>query len=130
MHRSSPLFQCTGAHLLTIRVDNQARHVAYIVSEALQRAENPQKMAIVVSEGAEDAWIDECIKYSLWASPIGLCPPGYYNGEGELLSNDLSPEDQKKRSRSCLYMKGMPAFRDLLDAWKADGKLDGYVLQS
>lgn len=42
---------------------------------------------------------------------------------------DGSPEEQRRKYRSCLYMKGMPAFRDLLGAWKADGKLDGFILR-
>jgi hypothetical protein len=104
--------------------------VAYIVSEALKRTKDHSRLAVEVDEKAEDAWVAECIKYSLWASPAALCTPSYNNAEGEVFEQPASVEEQMRRARNCMYMKGLPAFRDLLDAWKADGKMDGIVLRS
>ncbi|CAN8104527.1 unnamed protein product [Discula destructiva] len=116
----------------TSTLDVQAQHVAYIVSEALRRAEDPKRLAVEVSEEAEEAWAAECVKYGLWASPFVVCTPGYNNAEGDVFRNAAasSAEDQMRQRRTVPYMKGLPAFRDLMNAWEADGKMDGIVLRS
>lgn len=101
-----------------------------MISESLRRTAQPDRLSIEVSEAAEEAWVEECIKYSLWASPAAMCTPGYYNAEGEALQTEGSPEEQRRRRRSTPYSKGLPVFRHVLDAWKADGNMEGIVLRS
>lgn len=86
-------------------------------------------MAIDVDEAAEDAWVAECQKAMFWPSPLSVCTPGYMTLEGKT-DMGSSPEEQQRKARTCLYNKGLPLFREVLDEWRANGKMEGMVLSN
>lgn len=111
-------------------LDTLARHAAYIITESLRRAgDASQLVAIEPSEEAEEAWTAEILKYDLFAAPISVCTPGFFNCEGEIL-RPVSEEEELKRRRGATYMRGLPAFRKVLDEWRLKGQMAGIVIRT
>jgi cyclohexanone monooxygenase len=95
-------------------LEELSRHVAYIVSEALQKR---KIRAIEPSQEAEEAWTKTVVDLAhLQTDFVIACTPGYYNMEGVLGSQWL---------RSAPYGLGSPAFFKLMDNWRKDGQLKG-----
>lgn len=111
-------------------IDTLARHAAYIITESLRRAGDASRLvAIEPSEEAEESWAAEILKYDLFAAPIAVCTPGFFNCEGEALK-PVSEEEELKRRRGASYMRGLPVFRKVLDKWRSDGQMQGLVART
>ena len=96
-------------------VDDQARHVAYIIDQA--KARNAH--SVQPTAEAEAAWVNEIKSLaSVAADFFEACTPGYYNNEGQF-----------SRSSSSLfgdvYTPGANAFNALLEEWRAAGACEG-----
>jgi cyclohexanone monooxygenase len=105
-------FTANYPHLL----NEQAKHVAYIVRRALDAG----AASIEVSREAEQAWIDECIEKARQTGDfLESCTPGYYNNEGK---------PGQRGAQDGFYGGGSPQFFRILDAWRADGSLPGMVI--
>jgi cyclohexanone monooxygenase len=104
----------------TAMFEQQAEHIAYIISEAVKRK------AIVVepSQEGQDNWVSTVRELAIDNSAFEMtCTPGYYNNEGGGGGEGI---------RSFLgepYAPGFYAFDDLLKQWRAKGDLDGLVLK-
>lgn len=109
-------------------LDTMARNTAYIVTEALRRAADPGRAALEPSAEAEEAWVAEIVRYAAWGSPVAVCTPGLFNGDGDALL-PVSEEEQYRMLRNGMYPKGLPVYRELLGEWRADGRLEGIVLR-
>jgi cation diffusion facilitator CzcD-associated flavoprotein CzcO len=94
-------------------LDLQARHIAHIAARALEEGIG----VLEVSEQAEAEWVDTII--ALGGRTIEFsenCTPGYYNNEGQA--------DAKSRQGG-FHFGGPTEFADTLEAWRADGSLQG-----
>src|SRR5690606_33914159 len=66
----------------THMLDEQARHLTYIVSQVRERGAS----AVEVTADAEQEWLREMLSFATeeqrqrWA----VCTPGYYNGQGDV----------------------------------------------
>lgn len=135
MTRSFPNLLLSGTAQSAISSNNTgaldalARHAAYIITESLRRADDASRLAIEPSEEAEESWTAEILKYDLFSSPIAICTPGFFNCEGEALK-PVSEEEELKRRRSASYLKGLPAFRRVIEDWRSDGKMAGLVART
>jgi cyclohexanone monooxygenase len=90
-----------------------SRHMAYIVSEALQKR---KFRAVKPSQEVEEAWTKTVVDLAhLQTDFVMACTPGYYNME--FLGN--------RWLRSAPYGLGSPAFFKLMDNWRKDGQLKG-----
>jgi cyclohexanone monooxygenase len=103
----------------TAMFEQQAQHIAYIISEAVKR-----KATIVEpSQQAQDGWVTTIREFAIDNSQFEItCTPGYYNNEGGGGGEGI---------RSFLgepYAPGFYAFDELLKQWRAKGDLDGLVL--
>ena len=94
-------------------LDLQAVHAAWIVEQALGRG----IQRLEVTEKAEADWVgtvvaggDRTIEFS------ENCTPGYYNAEGRA--------DEKTRQGG-FFFGGPTEFAEILEAWRADGSLEG-----
>ncbi|TGD71052.1 NAD(P)/FAD-dependent oxidoreductase [Mangrovimicrobium sediminis] len=110
---------------LTKNFEEQSAHVAYIIGEAIKRG----AATIEPSKAAQDGYVqhlrDTEIDRTEW---IRDCTPSYFNNEGK---PDLD-ENGNERYRFYLgdvYGPGWDAFVKLLADWRADGKLEGLVLE-
>ena len=102
---------------MTAMFDDQAMHVSYIINEVKQR----KKQSIEVSAEAEEAWVQEIIKYA-GTGPLNFqndCTPGYYNREGTA---------SQGTRQNTPYAPGINVFNNLLKDWREQGDLEGMVL--
>ncbi len=99
-------------------LDVQARHVAWIITRALERG----LTEVEASTEAEAAWVDTVLARSaLTAERAKTCTPGYYNREGQA--------DTKTRQGSFFF--GQPTeYADILTSWRARGALEGLELRN
>jgi cyclohexanone monooxygenase len=102
-------FTVNYPHLL----DEQSRHIAYIVRHALERGHR----TVEVSEAAEEEWVQTIIQLSGIARQfLEDCTPGYYNNEGK--PGERSGQDG-------FYGAGPVAYFQLLESWRNEGALRG-----
>jgi cyclohexanone monooxygenase len=105
-----------AVHLL----DEQARHLAYIVSEAVRRGAARLEPATEAVDGYVDV-IQSSPKNKVQLDYYADCTPGYYNGEGKAMRG----EDLFAGAR---YPDGPMPFYEMLWAWRAEGNLEGLRL--
>jgi len=101
---------------VTEQFGNQGQHIAYIISETLQRGAR----VVEPSQEAQDEYVRRFHEVELDLSAFQrTCPPGYFNNEGE-----INPKWALFRG----YGPGWDAFQKLLKEWRDGGKLEGLVL--
>jgi hypothetical protein len=106
-----------AVHLL----DEQAMHLRYIFSELKKR----DIATIEPSLGAVEEYtrhIRTAPEGEALVQFFAKCTPGYFNGEGMAKRN----EELFGGGR---YGAGAVAFFEMLEAWRASGRLDGMELQ-
>ena len=107
-------FTVNFPHLL----DEQSRHVAYIVAEAAAR----DATVVEASREAEDEWVAAITARAGTSVTFhSTCTPGYFNNEGHADDRD---------SRTSFYGAGSAAYFGELARWRADGTLGGLELRS
>ena len=99
-------------------LDEQARHVAYMVSEAQARG----APGLAPTPQAVEAYVDEVRRLAR----LGLrfyteCTPGYYNSEGAA--------GNRQGFFSEMYGAGPIRFFEVLAEWRANGRLEGLDLR-
>lgn len=96
----------------TYALDEQSRHVAYIVSTLKARAKKRSE----ATPHAEQGWVNEIVEKARDAESFQeACTPGYYNNEGHLT----------RQRQNQPYGEGPVAFFDRLAKWRANGRLEG-----
>ena len=99
---------------MTAMFDDQAQHVAYIISQAFKR----QARSVQPTVDAEAEWVAEIEKQTVLNREfLESCTPGYYNSEGKV----ENPEGTLGKS----YALGINAFNDLLREWREEGSMAG-----
>jgi cyclohexanone monooxygenase len=97
-------------------INEQSKHIAYVIQNATER----QARTVEPSEEAEQAWVDTIVKLAIMREAfLKECTPGYYNNEGK-------PEAMTAKNGS--YGAGPVAFTKVLEAWRAEGSLQGLEL--
>jgi cyclohexanone monooxygenase len=103
---------------LPLSLENQTRHVTYIVSEARERGVKTFEL----TAEAESAYVQEVRRLSgIGERFYRECTPGYYNSEGAA--------GNKNGFFSESYGAGSLIFFDMLDKWRSDGRMDGLSLR-
>ena len=104
---------------MTSMFDDQARHIAYIVAEAMARGAR----TVEATEAGQDAWAAQLTPPSSGGDGGGgflkSCTPGYYNNEGRSTGGNAFLG---------AYPRGIGAFNQLLADWRAAGDMDGLEL--
>jgi cyclohexanone monooxygenase len=97
---------------------SQGRHIGYIIGEALRRGAT----RVEPSLAAQEEWVDTIRATAVDTSSFARdCTPGYFNNEGEEKLRWYLGEP---------YGPGFYAFETLLEAWRAQGGLEGLVLST
>ncbi len=97
-------------------INEQAKHVAYIVERALDRGLE----SLEASEQAEAEWVDAVVELADRMTEFGeQCTPGYYNNEGN---------PGRKTRQGGFYFGGPTEFVKILEDWRADGAMRGLEL--
>jgi cyclohexanone monooxygenase len=95
-------------------LNEQANHVAYIVSEARKRG----ALALEPTAEAEQAYVDEVRSLARMGQRFYTeCTPGYYNSEGAA--------GNRQGFFSEMYGAGPLRFFQVLADWRADGEMAG-----
>ncbi len=106
-------FTANYPHLL----NEQAKHLAYIIRSALDR----EARRVEASEEGESGWVDQCLsKAQLATDFFENCTPGYYNNEGK--TSELSAQNG-------FYGGGSIEFFKILEDWREAGSLDGLEIE-
>lgn len=126
-HRFPNLFlsgpgQASVAGNFLFSVDTLAKHSAYILAEAKHRA-GRKPFAVVPTTAAIDDWGTKLMMRSLPMAAMMGCTPGYMNLEGSL--DKAAPEEQLKMARGGLWGHGIEDFLKHVEAWRAEGKMEG-----
>ncbi len=112
MMNSQSGFTANFPHML----NEQSRHIAYIVRECLGR----QAKTVEASAQAESEWVDTIMSLAILRQKFfEECTPGYYNNEGK---------PSERAARNGPYGRGPIEFVRLLDEWRAEGSLKGLEL--
>ena len=97
-------------------IDEQSRHLAYILSQAAER----QATLVEAQPEAEAEWVQAILNTAILRQKFfEECTPGYYNNEGQ-------PSPAAVRNGS--YGGGPIAFVKILEAWREEGGLKGLEL--
>ncbi len=97
-------------------LDEQSKHVAYILSHAQQHGVT----VIEADAEAEAKWVETIVQLAVFnQSFLESCTPGYYNNEGR-------PAERSLKNGS--YGAGSVAFIKVLEEWRAAGDLAGLQL--
>jgi cation diffusion facilitator CzcD-associated flavoprotein CzcO len=108
--------------------DVLSTHAAYIAAEAIKRAgtSGAGTATAEASVEAEGAWTGGIMQRAAWFASMAICTPGYTTNEGEL--ERRKPEDMMKGAMGAPYALGINSFEKVLEAWRADGKLEGVIV--
>jgi cyclohexanone monooxygenase len=100
----------------TAMFEQQAGHIAYIVSQTLAGG----AATVEPSQEAQDEWVRIVREHALDNTKFQReCTPGYYNNEGEEVIRSHLGEP---------YGPGFYAFEALLQGWRDEGDMKGLVL--
>jgi cyclohexanone monooxygenase len=101
---------------LTLMLDHQTQHIAYIIAQALERGAT----TLEATPEAVDYWQEEMREHRATNDAFfAECTPGYYNNEGGAVRRSYVGE---------VYAPGVAAFNALLQAWRDKGDLGGLAL--
>ncbi|HEU4431305.1 MAG TPA: NAD(P)/FAD-dependent oxidoreductase [Myxococcota bacterium] len=99
-------------------INQQSRHIAYIVEQALKNGAR----TVEAAQAAEDAWVETIVQLARFGRDyLEACTPGYYNNEGKV--SDLAAQNGP-------YGGGPEAFFKLMREWRDAGKLEGLELKN
>ena len=102
-------FTASYPHLL----DEQAKHLAYIIQTGLEKGLSK----VEASEAGEEGWVAQCLEKAVSAGDfLESCTPGYYNNEGK--TSERSAQDG-------FYGGGSVEFFQILAKWREEGDLEG-----
>jgi cyclohexanone monooxygenase len=105
-------FTASYPHLL----DQQARHLSYIIQTGLEKG----LRKVEASEEGEASWVQQCRDKAGRAGDfLENCTPGYYNNEGKI---------SERSAQNGFYGGGSIEFFAILEAWRAEGHLEGMEL--
>ncbi|KAF7325091.1 FAD/NAD(P)-binding domain-containing protein [Mycena kentingensis (nom. inval.)] len=113
----------------TSALSGLARHVACVLKVAHEKAPegtDPDKLVVEVTKEAEEAWSMQVMMRSAWFAAVGGCTPGYINNEGD--ADRMTMEQKMLRGRMAPWGEGIRSFWKVLEKWREEGKLEGYVL--
>jgi cyclohexanone monooxygenase len=106
-------FQSGFALNYTHTLDEEARHVAYIVAKGLTDGAR----TIEPTQEAEQQWVETIVAKSAMVEEfLAGCTPGYYNDEGRV---------RERSRRNAWYGGGSPEFFKLIADWREAGTLEG-----
>ncbi|KAI9666523.1 MAG: hypothetical protein M1821_004459 [Bathelium mastoideum] len=123
---SGPWQASTSPNYL-FNVDEQAKHAAYILTEAQRRAKG-QAFTVKATPTAVEDWGLQVLMHAAPMAAMAGCTPGYFNMEGAL--DRVPPETQMKLARSGLWGSGIEDFLTHIEAWRAEGKMQGVEVKT
>jgi cation diffusion facilitator CzcD-associated flavoprotein CzcO len=100
----------------TYMLDNQARHVAQLITLVDRR----NAKSIEPTPEAEAEWVKIVNGPNMMTKYQNVCTPGYYNGEGT---------NEGQGFLQAIYPHGALAFYDMLARWRERGDFEGLIVK-
>lgn len=122
---SGPWQGAASANYL-FNLDSLAKHSAYILTTAIRKANTSQPFSIVPTPAAVEDWAMQILSRSVLLAAMMGCTPGYFNLEGEI--DKIKPEDQMRMARGGIWGTGLESFLEYVEAWRAEGSMNGIKL--
>ena len=98
---------------MTSMFDDQARHVAYIIDETLQRGAR----TVEPTEDGVQGWLDLLGSFHIGGGGfLADCTPGYYNSE---------QVHDDKAARNLVYTGSLLEYAEYLARWREEGDFQG-----
>ncbi|KAL3457936.1 hypothetical protein BJX64DRAFT_280259 [Aspergillus heterothallicus] len=112
----------------TYTLDQLATHVAYIMSQAVERAKSSRASSVVVepSAEAEEKWAQRVVRGAATLAPLASCIAAL--GQSPTGGRAAAPEEQKTAARLSTWREGIASYVEELEAWRATGELEGLDL--
>lgn len=107
----------------TYFLDQMARHVSYIISNAV-RKQGPYKITIEPSIEAQEAWSREVMARAGGLAAMANYTHGYLNVDGDI-DKPKSPEEMLKAARQANWGEGVISWVKTLEAWREMGGMEG-----
>jgi cation diffusion facilitator CzcD-associated flavoprotein CzcO len=101
---------------VTHMLDDQAVHLAHVVGQSYERGAE----ILEATQVAEDEWVAELRSMAMRTNFDSECTPSYYTSEGDI-ENPWGIVANR-------YGGGILLFRDRMRKWRADGELEGLIL--
>jgi cyclohexanone monooxygenase len=100
----------------TYMLDNQAKHVAALITQVNHR----NAKSIEPTPEAEAEWVKIVTGPNMMTKYQSVCTPGYYNGEGT---------NEGQGFIQVVYPHGALAFYDMLAKWREQGDFSGLIVK-
>ncbi len=100
----------------TYMLDNQAQHVAQLITQVNSR----KAKSIEPTPEAEAEWVKLVTGPNMMTNYQNVCTPGYYNGEGT---------NEGQGFLQAIYPHGALAFYDMLAEWRKQGDFEGLIVK-
>ncbi|KIK51292.1 hypothetical protein GYMLUDRAFT_89093 [Collybiopsis luxurians FD-317 M1] len=112
----------------TFLLNQMARHAAYMIGEAIKRAEKEGGHVDCVTvepyEEAEEEWSMKVAGTAFKMAPLIGCTPSYITAEGEI-EKPIPGIDPVKGARRSVWGKGVIDFVEFLEHWRTEGDMKG-----
>jgi cation diffusion facilitator CzcD-associated flavoprotein CzcO len=100
----------------TYMLEGQATHIAHVMAEVKAR----EAKTVEPTRQAEAEWVERVTRKTFMTDYQSTCTPGYYNGEGKQEGQGfLEAQDPD----------GAVRFYEMLARWRAQGDLEGLVVE-
>jgi cation diffusion facilitator CzcD-associated flavoprotein CzcO len=120
-------WQASNSPNYLFNVDVLAKHSAYILAQAKQKAAgNP--FAVTTTAAAAEDWGMQVLMRSAPMAAIVGCTPSYFNVEGGI--DRTPPEFQMIMARSGLWGHGIEDFVRIVEAWREEGSMQGIEVRT
>jgi cation diffusion facilitator CzcD-associated flavoprotein CzcO len=120
-------WQASNSPNFLFDVDALAKHSAYILAEAKRLAVG-QAATVALTAAAVEDWGLQIMMRSLPMAAISGCTPSFFNLEGGL--DRVPAEEQMKMARSGLWDHGIEDFLGHIEAWRAEGHMQGIEVRT
>jgi len=119
-------WQASGSGNYLFNDDAMGKHSAYILTEAQKRAGGKPFVVSSTAAAAAD-WALQIMMRSVPMAAIIGCTPSFFNLEGAI--DRTPPEEQMKMARSGVWGNGIEDFLTHIEAWRAEGNLQGVEIE-
>jgi cation diffusion facilitator CzcD-associated flavoprotein CzcO len=120
-------WQASNSPNYLFNVDVLAKHSAYILAQAKQKAAGSPFAVTTTATAAEDWGMQVLMRSAPMAAIVG-CTPSYFNVEGGI--DRTPPEFQMIMARSGLWGHGIEDFVRIVETWREEGSMQGIEVRT
>ncbi|KAF2740337.1 FAD/NAD(P)-binding domain-containing protein [Polyplosphaeria fusca] len=115
-------------------LDLMSQHIVHIIVAAHERMGGKDKHGVIIepSKDAEEAWAMRFMGCGSFFAGFGICTPGYLTSEGDMQRKAQAAiqagdtAELTRMARGLIWSEGIVPFTRVLEAWREEGKLEGF----